>query len=82
MLLVKKQKWLSEFCVKIHRVSSKNYGRSGDRKHTYLFWGLMVYQRQGQRSIQNYLQRKEINNGIPTPRPTITQNYLQRKKYK
>jgi hypothetical protein len=53
----------------------------------------MVYQRQGQRSTQNYLQRKKckesyinakaddqlkiiyngknINNGIPTPRPTI-----------
>jgi hypothetical protein len=24
LLLVKQQKWLSEFCVKIHRVASKN----------------------------------------------------------
>jgi hypothetical protein len=39
LLLVKQQKWLSEFCVKIHRVASKNWGRSGDRKHTYFFFG-------------------------------------------
>ena len=38
--LVKQQKWLSEFCVKIPRVASKNLGRSGDRKHTYFFFGL------------------------------------------
>jgi hypothetical protein len=38
LLLVKQQKWLSEFCVKIHRVASKNWGRSGDRKHTYFFF--------------------------------------------
>ena len=35
LLLVKQQKWLSEFCVKIHRVASN---RSGDRKHTYFFF--------------------------------------------
>ena len=40
LLLIKQQKWLSEFCVKIDRVASKNSGRSGDRKHTYFFFGL------------------------------------------
>ena len=43
LLLVKQQKWLSEFWVKIHRVASKNLGRSGDRKHTYFFFGLNCY---------------------------------------
>ena len=38
LLLVKQQKWLSEFCVKMHRVASKNWGGSGDRKHTYIFF--------------------------------------------
>jgi hypothetical protein len=38
LLLIKQQKWLSEFCVKIHRVASKNKGRSGDHKHILFFW--------------------------------------------
>jgi hypothetical protein len=62
----------------------------------------MVYQRQGQRSTQNYLQqkknkewhtnakandqlktiynRKKINNGIPTPRPTINSKLSTKEK--
>ena len=62
----------------------------------------MVYQRQGQRSTQNYLQRKKykewytndkandqlkiiyneknINNGIPTTRPTINSKLSTTKK--
>ena len=44
LLLVKRQKWLSEFCVKMHRVASKNWGRSGDRKHTYyFFWSYLQF---------------------------------------
>ena len=44
LLLVKQQKQLSEFCVKIHRVASKNQGRSGDHKHTYFFFWPNVFQ--------------------------------------
>ena len=44
LLLVKQQKWLSEFCVKMHRVASKNQGRSGDRKHTFFFfWPYQIH---------------------------------------
>jgi hypothetical protein len=35
LLLIKQQKWLSEFCVKIDRVSSWKIGSVG--KHTYFF---------------------------------------------
>ena len=32
LLLIKQQKWLSEFCVKIDRIVSKNYVRIADKK--------------------------------------------------
>ena len=40
LLLIKQQKWLSEFCVKIDRV-----GSVCDRKHTYLFFWPKQYRK-------------------------------------
>jgi hypothetical protein len=52
LLLIKQQKWLSEFCVKIDRVASKNEGRIiANRKKG---WGRRLKNRVGRMTVNTY----------------------------